>query len=73
MLSQPEIETVKNESVWVDTAEMPNYPSLQESIRADICIVGAGIAGLTTAYLLTQAGKSVVILDDGPLAGGCYA
>ena len=70
MLSQPEVEATKNESVWADTAEMPNYPPLQESIRADICIVGAGIAGLTTAYLLSQAGKSVVILDDGPLASG---
>jgi glycine/D-amino acid oxidase-like deaminating enzyme/nitrite reductase/ring-hydroxylating ferredoxin subunit len=70
MLGQPEVEAVKNESVWADTAEMPNFPPLQESTLADICIVGAGIAGLTTAYLLTQAGKSVVILDDGPLAGG---
>ena len=70
MVSQPEIETAKHESVWADTAEMPNYPPLQECPRADICIVGAGIAGLTTAYLLTQAGKSVVVLDDGPLAGG---
>src|SRR5205085_10375634 len=39
-------------------------------IQADVCIVGAGIAGLTTGYLLTQAGQRVVILDDGPLAGG---
>jgi len=36
----------------------------------DVCIVGAGIAGLTTAYLLTREGKSVLVLDDGPLAGG---
>ena len=70
MMSQPEVEAVKNQSVWTDTAEMPAYPPLRESTRADVCIVGAGIAGLTTAYLLSQAGKSVVILDDGPLAGG---
>ena len=70
MKRQFEIEAVKNQSVWADTAEMPKCPPLQESTRTDICIVGAGIAGLTTAYLLTQAGKSVVILDDGPLAGG---
>src|SRR6476620_10749517 len=70
MLSQPEVEAVKNESVWAATVEMPKFPPLQESTRTDICIVGAGIAGLTTAYLLTQAGKSVVILDDGPLVSG---
>jgi len=37
---------------------------------ADVCIVGAGVAGLTTAYLLTKAGKSVIVLDDGPIISG---
>ncbi|MHB8058007.1 MAG: FAD-dependent oxidoreductase [Desulfuromonadaceae bacterium] len=70
MKSDSEIESVRNESIWAATAKMPTYAPLREDIEADVCIVGAGIAGLTTAYLLTQAGKSVVILDDGPLAGG---
>ena len=61
---------IKNQSVWAATAKMPSCSSLKENTRADVCIVGAGIAGLTTAYLLTEAGKSVAILDDGPLAGG---
>lgn len=34
------------------------------------CVVGAGIAGLTTAYLLGKEGKRVVVLDDGPIASG---
>ena len=62
-----------NQSLWAATTTMPTYSPLQENIHADVCIVGAGIAGLTTAYLLTQAGKSVVLLDDGPLAGGMTA
>jgi glycine/D-amino acid oxidase-like deaminating enzyme/nitrite reductase/ring-hydroxylating ferredoxin subunit len=70
MKSATTLETAKNESVWAATAKMPSYPALHENIHADVCIVGAGIAGLTTAYLLTQAQKSVVVLDDGPLAGG---
>jgi glycine/D-amino acid oxidase-like deaminating enzyme/nitrite reductase/ring-hydroxylating ferredoxin subunit len=49
---------------------MPAAPPLTRDVRADVCVVGAGIAGLTTAYLLTKAGRSVVVLDDGPLAGG---
>jgi glycine/D-amino acid oxidase-like deaminating enzyme/nitrite reductase/ring-hydroxylating ferredoxin subunit len=32
--------------------------------------VGGGIAGLTTAYLLAREGRSVIVLDDGPLANG---
>lgn len=70
MKSEPKTEPAKHESVWAATAKMPTYSPLMENTQADVCIVGAGIAGLTTAYLLTQAGKSVVILDDGPLAGG---
>ena len=61
---------VESQSVWAATAKMPRAGKLTEDVAADVCIVGAGIAGLTTGYLLTRAGKSVVILDDGPLAGG---
>ncbi|MEJ7711286.1 MAG: FAD-binding oxidoreductase [Pyrinomonadaceae bacterium] len=39
-----------------------------EDTNADVCIVGAGIAGLTAGYLLAREGKSVVILDDKPVA-----
>lgn len=56
-------------SVWAAT-KMPRSRKLTESLQTDVCIVGAGIAGLTTGYLLTQAGKRVVILDDGPLVSG---
>jgi glycine/D-amino acid oxidase-like deaminating enzyme/nitrite reductase/ring-hydroxylating ferredoxin subunit len=66
----PTADSVRHESVWSATATMPIYSSLREDVHADVCIVGAGIAGLTTAYLLAQAGKTVAILDDGELAGG---
>jgi glycine/D-amino acid oxidase-like deaminating enzyme/nitrite reductase/ring-hydroxylating ferredoxin subunit len=54
----------------MDTAELPAESSLAEQITADVCIVGAGIAGMSTAYLLAREGKSVVILDDGLIGGG---
>src|SRR5918994_1360805 len=63
-------ELPHHESIWSATATMPIHSSLDDDIHADIAIVGAGIAGLTTAYLLAQAGKSVVILEDGELASG---
>jgi glycine/D-amino acid oxidase-like deaminating enzyme/nitrite reductase/ring-hydroxylating ferredoxin subunit len=59
-----------NTSVWAATAQVPTYAPLTADTTADVCIVGAGIAGLTTAYLLTQVGKSVVVLDDGPIGHG---
>ncbi|HYG54742.1 MAG TPA: FAD-dependent oxidoreductase [Burkholderiales bacterium] len=62
--------TTSHQSIWQATWQMPACPRLDANQHVDVCIVGAGMAGLTTAYLLTQAGKSVAVLDDGPLAGG---
>jgi glycine/D-amino acid oxidase-like deaminating enzyme/nitrite reductase/ring-hydroxylating ferredoxin subunit len=57
-------------SIWMATATLPTFPTLTKSEHANVCIVGAGIVGLTTAYLLGRAGKSVVVVDDGPLVSG---
>jgi glycine/D-amino acid oxidase-like deaminating enzyme/nitrite reductase/ring-hydroxylating ferredoxin subunit len=57
-------------SVWMQTTQVPLQQPLRADTHADVCVVGAGIAGMTTAYLLTRAGRSVVVLDDGPIAGG---
>jgi NADPH-dependent 2,4-dienoyl-CoA reductase/sulfur reductase-like enzyme len=52
-------------SLWMATTAVPNQSALVQDTHADVCIVGAGIAGITTAYLLARQGKSVVVLDDG--------
>lgn len=38
-------------------------PRLRGDVRADVCVVGAGVAGLATAYHLARAGRSVVVLE----------
>jgi glycine/D-amino acid oxidase-like deaminating enzyme/nitrite reductase/ring-hydroxylating ferredoxin subunit len=60
----------KNVSLWRATTEELSASALKSDARADVCIVGAGIAGLTTAYLLGREGRSVIVLDDGPVGGG---
>lgn len=62
-------EVRSTDPVWAET-KLPQFPKLAEGLETDVCIVGAGIAGLTTGYLLTKAGKKVVIVDDGPVASG---
>ena len=57
-------------SSWYETARPPRYEAPPRTLRADVCVVGAGIAGLTTAYLLGKEGKQVVVLDEGPVASG---
>ena len=44
-------------SSWMATAKVPSRASLKENIKTDVCVVGAGIAGMTTAYLLASEGK----------------
>ena len=57
-------------SVWDATADIPAFPTLAQDLEADVCVVGAGIAGLTVAYELARAGRRVVVLDDGAVGGG---
>jgi glycine/D-amino acid oxidase-like deaminating enzyme/nitrite reductase/ring-hydroxylating ferredoxin subunit len=49
-------------SLW-QQSEKPLFTALSENTRADTCIVGAGIAGLSVAYQLLKSGHSVVVLD----------
>jgi glycine/D-amino acid oxidase-like deaminating enzyme/nitrite reductase/ring-hydroxylating ferredoxin subunit len=53
-----------NASPWIATwPGRPEYPELDGDIRADVAVIGGGIAGLTTALLLTEAGAGVVLLE----------
>jgi glycine/D-amino acid oxidase-like deaminating enzyme/nitrite reductase/ring-hydroxylating ferredoxin subunit len=51
------------EPYWIDSASIPTSRSIDRDLDADVVVVGGGITGLTTAYLLAESGKSVVILD----------
>lgn len=46
------------------------FPPLGAGTRADVCVIGGGIAGVSTAYLLGRKGKRVVLLSATPLGGG---
>ena len=47
-------ESGHSTSIWMATAEVPSRPPLTQNTGAEVCVIGAGIAGLTTAYLLGQ-------------------
>ena len=48
---------------WIDSAPLPEFPSLNGDCNADVVVVGGGITGVTTAYLLKRAGCRVILLE----------
>lgn len=58
------------EPAWRSSVELPKFQKLEENMEADICIVGAGITGITTAYLLSQAGLKVILIEAGSILNG---
>lgn len=62
-------EKMENRSVWEDV-KMPEYPILKGDERADVVIVGGGIAGLLTAFELKEAGFDCVVVERGRICQG---
>lgn len=51
-------------SFWLDSIENKNkFNKLEKDISTDVCIVGAGIFGLTCGYYLTKQGYNIVLLE----------
>lgn len=62
-----------NDPVWVHTepySRRPHFPKLERDLQTDVCIVGSGIAGLSTAYELVTRGLSVVMLEARDVISG---
>jgi choline dehydrogenase-like flavoprotein len=58
-----------SKSLWME-AELPSFEPLKCNRVADVCVIGAGIDGLTCAYALAKKGLSVIVIDKGAIAGG---
>lgn len=57
-------------SLWKATASLPEFPELVGDIRTDVLIVGGGIAGILTAYLLHEKGIKYVLVEKGRICSG---
>ena len=56
-------------SVWMGHWNLESG-ALTADARCDVCVIGAGIAGMSTAYMLMKKGRRVMVIDDGPVGGG---
>lgn len=57
-------------SYWVDTTERPKFPKLDKNVDTDVCIIGAGITGIMTAYMLLNKGLKITLIDKGEICSG---
>jgi glycine/D-amino acid oxidase-like deaminating enzyme/nitrite reductase/ring-hydroxylating ferredoxin subunit len=60
----------RNVSYWIDSTEATAYPPLDGDRLTDVVVVGGGITGLTTAYLLARAGVRVMVVEARRICAG---
>lgn len=57
-------------SIWQKTAKVPKFPALNGNTKTDVLIIGGGIAGILTAYLLEQQGIEYMLVEKNRILGG---
>ncbi|ASF41060.1 (2Fe-2S)-binding protein [Halobacillus halophilus] len=60
----------KPQPMWLEDTSLPSFNELKEDTSADVAVIGGGITGITTAYLLAKQGKQVILLDSDHLLNG---
>ena len=50
-------------SYWMDSNPLPAFAALDRDLSVDVAVIGGGITGVTAAYLLKKAGKTVALID----------
>ncbi|MDB6167408.1 MAG: puuB 1 [Verrucomicrobia bacterium] len=48
---------------WFDTSVIPHFPAPHKDHKVDVIVVGGGITGVTAAFLLKRAGKTVALVE----------
>ena len=57
-------------SYWIDSTLPSSYPALSQDVTVDVAVVGGGLAGVMTAKLLKDAGKTVALIEADRIGAG---
>ncbi|MBD8071555.1 FAD-dependent oxidoreductase [Bacillus sp. PS06] len=58
------------EPFWREGLNIPEFPKLEKDLEVDVVIVGGGITGLTSAYVLVNEGLKVAVIEANKLVNG---
>jgi len=54
---------MENIPYWIDSAPIKRFPRLQKKVGVDVLVIGAGVTGISAAYLLKKAGLTVALIE----------
>jgi ribosomal protein S9 len=60
---------LSTQPLWMESA-LPTYPRLEHDLDVDVVVVGGGVTGITTAYLLRNEGLRVALIERNRVASG---
>jgi glycine/D-amino acid oxidase-like deaminating enzyme len=60
----------KDKPIWKEDIKPVPFPKLENNLSCDVVIVGAGLVGIMTAYMLRKAGRKVVVLEKKKIGSG---
>ncbi len=58
------------DSIWTQTAELPQFAPLDRDLRTDVLVIGGGIAGVLCAYKLAQTGVDYALVEADRIGSG---
>lgn len=59
-----------SKSYWRTTNNLPQFPKINDNLETDIVIIGAGLTGITAAYLLSTSGRKVIVVEGSRILEG---
>src|SRR5689334_11888405 len=68
-MSRKKISETAPAAYWRTRPARPAFPPLRKSLETDVVVIGAGVTGITTAFLMKEAGARVVLLERRRCAG----
>src|SRR4051794_30342941 len=60
----------KPRSLWLDGVTRPSHEMLRGDRSFDVAVLGGGLCGITTAFLLKRSGARVAVVEAGRVGGG---